>query len=343
MSALDHLEVPTPPATRSARHLWSCLALGAISVLSAGCAHLTPSPQLDPAHIAEAPPASAALEFVIEQDKHRSLHTRIDGDQPITLDLTFMDEERASDTCYSIHHAYRPVRGWYSHDDREDERTPLVGTYHNSSLILYVPDDTNSASIGVRCGELIDHSRDDREIGYREKFVLTGTEPGVFSADAKTLTVDPVSELQSDLVETSFFLVTPDNERLDLTAALVPHRVDILKPTSALTHASARRIGDRINLLLIQYNDYSCWNDYTSATQLTLSADTLEVIEEAVYFTDRCGRFYSDIGGPRELQREYREGHIYSVYSDEGGASKQDVIGRFTIEEAQLNILQQWF
>jgi hypothetical protein len=308
---------------------------------------LSSGPPVEGASTAEEAPVFYELDIVIKSERHRVLHSRIQGRGPVTFELTFTDKEAGSDTCYSMYHSHRLVSGWYHADSSEDSRIPLTGVYTLDTLTLYAQGDATPTSLGVHCGELIDYNNDEKEVAYKEKFVFTETGASLFSSGSTARAVEPIHDFKDDLVDTSVLLVNPDGEEIDLTGFIEGGLWDILQPQSDLIYKKSYRRDNEVSVLLINHNDYSCWNDYTSATQIRFNADTLEVVENEMYFIARCDKFSTDLLYEDSTHTPVVEDRIHSVYSyPEGdGSSERDgtLIGSFTVREARIQILEKWY
>ena len=352
---VDNRAASTPPPQWrqwGQRALLASLTLGAAAAVmlmlpDRDRGRLNIGPPVEEAGTAEEAPVFYELDIVIKSERHRVLHSRIEGRGSVTFELTFTDKEAGSDTCYSMYHSHRLVSGWYHVDSSEDDRIPLTGVYTDDTLTLYAQGDEAPASSGVRCGVLIDDNNDEKEVEYKEKFVFTEAGASLFSSDATARTVEPIHDFRDDIVETSVLLVKPDGEEIDLTSITEGGIRDILQPWSDLFYKRSYRRDSEISVLLINYNDNSCLNDYTSATQIRLNADTLEVVENEMYFIARCDKFFTDLPYGDATHTPIVEDRVYTVYSyPEGEAgSERDgwSIGSFTVREARISILETWY
>jgi hypothetical protein len=284
---------------------------------------------------------SKELDLVIKSELNREFHTTIEGKGDITLNLTFSEEELGVDPCYSMLHAVRSVQGWYSFDSTPDERVNFSGgALILDTIYLYVGVNGKGDS-GLRCGKWIDFENGGQEIEFTERFMFTGSGSNEWFDNKTVSPVNPIFSSQDVLVEQFIYVSMEDGTKLDLMPIIVDHHGDLLYPYSHLYYKKCFATDEVINVLLVKYNEYSCWNEYQEMIHLSFDKKTLELIDSKRYQISKCDKLACSF-----MDSAHEDNKIYDIYSygSSGGTEiKEVLVGQFKIEKAKVHIMKKWF
>ena len=205
-------------------------------------------------------------------------------------------------------------------------------------MYLYVGTRKHSNS-GIKCGNgLI--SKWGEEVKFAERFMFTGSGSNTWSCKT-TQSVGGIFSSQDDLVKKSMFVALEDGRNLDLMPAITDQHMDLLFPHSNLYYSKCFTSGNQINILLVKQNEYSCWNEYQDMIYLSFDKNTFEVIESKRYQISKCDKLACDF-----MESKHEDNRTYDIYEygfEDGGDSREVLVGQFQIEKAKVRILKKWF
>jgi hypothetical protein len=282
------------------------------------------------------------LDLVFKSELNREFHTTIEGKGAITLNLTFSKEDLGVDECYSMHHAVRLISGWYSFDTNKDEKIVLSGGIFSwDTMYLYVGVD-NLGESGIRCGKWIDYENgEEQEIGFTERFMFTGTGSGEWFDNKTTLSVNPIFSTQDDIVEKFIYVLMEDGTKFDLKPIIMDKHWDLLYSYSNLYYKKCFTNDNTINVLMVKYNEHSCWNEYQVMIHMSFDKNTLEVIDSKSYQISKCDKLASDF-----MESDHEDNKTYNVYAyglEDDGEMDEALVGQFQIKEAKVRVMKKWF